>query len=108
MPEYLLDYSRGQLFDQQGRMLDLATRRWERTAAPISAERVSSSEAVRWLQRESGAPHRVPVAIIGTRGPTPCQAKIAADLGAGLAARGVTVLCGGRGGVMEEIGRAHV
>lgn len=50
-------------------------------------------------------PLRTPVAVIGTRTPTASQAVAAETLGRLLAEHGVTVLCGGRSGVMEEVCR---
>jgi hypothetical protein len=50
---------------------------------------------------ESGTPCRVPVAVIGPRGATPPEQQTAFSVGAGLAALGIVLLCGGKGGVME-------
>lgn len=50
-------------------------------------------------------PLRTPVAVIGTRTPTAAQSSAAFAMGRFLAGHGVTVLCGGRSGVMEEVCR---
>ena len=68
-------------------------------------EPVSPKRALLWLQRESGTPLRAPVAVIGTRTPTASQSAAAIAMGRRLAEHGVTVLCGGRSGVMEELCR---
>lgn len=104
-PQLRLDVENGQLQDGGGRVFDPAARRW--CEAPLAAlgEPVSAASALRWLQRESGMALRTPVAVIGTRTPTASQAVAAETLGRLLAEHGVTVLCGGRSGVMEEVCR---
>jgi uncharacterized protein (TIGR00725 family) len=57
--------------------------------------------AVRWLQRDSATPCRVPIAVIGPRDADPEEREAAYALGAGLAALGLVLLCGGKTGVME-------
>lgn len=103
--DLMLDRAGARLFDGRGGMFDPATRRWAAAAMPAAAEPLPAEAAIRWLQRESGAPHRVPVAVIGPRAPTPRQAEIAFAIGARLGTAGLTVLCGGRGGVMEAVCR---
>jgi len=58
---------------------------------------------VHWLQKESGAPSRQPIGVIGGRHATHAQAAAAHALGASLAGMGLTVLCGGRRGVMLAV-----
>ena len=53
------------------------------------------------LQKSSSTPCRVPVGVIGGRECTDTMAAVAHDLGSALADMGLTVLCGGKGGVME-------
>jgi len=55
---------------------------------------------VRWLQRDSGTPCRVPVAVIGPREAAEAERQAAFALGIGLAGLGIVLLCGGKGGVM--------
>lgn len=100
-----LSLESGQLHDGRGRAFDPAVRRWSETTEATRGEPVSLARALHWLQRDSGAPLRTPVAVIGTRTPTASQAAGAAAMGRLLAAHGVTVLCGGRAGVMEEVCR---
>ena len=99
------DRERGQLHDGCGRVFDPVARRWNETAVAAQGEPVSPARALHWLQRESGAPLRTPVAVIGTRTPTASQIAAAAAMGRLLAEHDVTVLCGGRSGVMEEVCR---
>ena len=54
-----------------------------------------------WLQRESGTPCRVPVGVIGARVPPEPFLVMAEAFGKRLAEIGLTVLCGGRQGIME-------
>ncbi len=48
---------------------------------------------------------RTYVAVVGPSAPTAAQERDAEEVGAGLAARGHVVVCGGRGGVMEAVAR---
>lgn len=105
LPQLRLDIEGGRLRDADGRAFDLAMRQWRDAADSRGGEPVSAARALRWLQRESGTPLRTPVAVIGTRTPTPSQSVAAERMGRLLAEHGVTVLCGGRSGVMEEVCR---
>ena len=97
---FLLDRRHGRLSLAGLGAFDAAARRWVE-APELSGEPVGLRDAVRWLQRESGAPCRPPVAVIGTREATDAEREAAFALGAGLADLGLTLLCGGRTGVME-------
>jgi uncharacterized protein (TIGR00725 family) len=94
-----LDRTRRRLF-HDGRLFDPAEPRWTVTA-DIAGEPVGLREAVRWLQRDSGTPCRVPVAVIGPREASEEERQAALALGTGLAGLGIVLLCGGKGGVME-------
>lgn len=59
--------------------------------------------AAMWLQKDSGHAFRVPAGVVGPRAASAAQAKTAEALGRGLAEMGLTVLCGGREGVMEAV-----
>lgn len=93
------------LHDEAGRRFDPVARIWGAGVETTDTTAISAGEALRWLQRESGHAVRVPVAVIGTRTPTASQAVMAERMGALLAGHGVTVLCGGRSGVMEAVCR---
>lgn len=74
---------------------------WRKTGkVPADAAPVSAADAARWAFREGGA-RRVPVGVIGPRHATAAQLAAAHSVGAGLAELGATLVCGGRGGVME-------
>lgn len=98
---WILSPDRTTLRDAAGRRFDPARRVWTPDQAATDGATITDSEAVRWLQRESGFPCRPPVGVIGPREPTETQATTAETVGAGLAELGLTVLCGGRSGVME-------
>jgi uncharacterized protein (TIGR00725 family) len=100
-----LDRERGLLADDRGNAFDSTTRSWFRTTDTAGGEPASPIQALRWLQRESQRPLRVPVAVIGTRTPTPIQSAAAEVVGRLLAECGITILCGGRSGVMEDVCR---
>src|ERR1700681_3577893 len=94
-----LDRPRRLLF-RTSTVFDPAARRW--TASEERAgEPVGLRDAVRWLQTDSGSPCRVPVAVIGPRDASGAERQTAFGVGAGLAALGVMLLCGGKDGVME-------
>jgi uncharacterized protein (TIGR00725 family) len=100
-----LDRERSLLADGQGNVFDPTSRQWGASGKATGGEPVSPTLALRWLQQESKRPVRTPVAVIGTRTPTPAQSKAAEEIGRLLAQHGVTVLCGGRSGVMEDVCR---
>ena len=99
-----LDRARGRLLDGAGRRFDATARAWVADEAS-GGTRVLLVEAVAWLQRESGAPLREPVGVIGPRETGAEQLAAAEAVGAGLARMGLAVLCGGREGVMESVAR---
>ena len=97
-----LDRSTNSLSDSSGRRFDLEKRCWPSTNNAVSSGRkVTLQAAVRWLQKESGAPCRIPVAVIGGRQANTTQLEAAEKIGAGLGEMGLTLICGGREGIME-------
>ncbi len=56
---------------------------------------------------ETAPMRRLPVGVIGPREATPGQCAIAETLGRELANLGLTLLCGGKSGVMEAVCRGH-
>jgi uncharacterized protein (TIGR00725 family) len=62
---------------------------------------VDLASAVRWLQKGSGHPCRVPVAVIGGREATQRQLEAAEVMGRLIGEMGLTLICGGRQGIME-------
>jgi uncharacterized protein (TIGR00725 family) len=100
MPDnFSLDRTQRRLF-RAGAVFDPTARRWSASDEP-PGEPVGLRDAVRWLQTESGSPCRVPIAVIGPRDATPPERQTAFSIGAGFAALGIVLLCGGKGGVME-------
>ena len=100
-----LDRTAGLLWRDGGRGFDAATRSWRAVSGAPGGEPVSAAAAVRWLQRDSGNPCRVPVGVIGAREATAPQLAAAERLGELLGGHGLTVICGGRRGVMEAVCR---
>lgn len=96
-----LDRASGRLWNDAGALFEPQRRLWVETAEPPSGAEIEAPEAVRWLQRESGRPCRIPIGVIGPREPKPGQAETAEQVGAAIAELGLTLLCGGRQGVME-------
>lgn len=109
----MLDRAANALYGARGMLFDPTARRWTSAPPPYPREPCESprltpltlAEAVRWLQCESRAPLRVPIGVIGPRDATSKQLTVAEQLGAGLATRGYTVICGGREGVMAAVCR---
>ncbi|MBV9015855.1 MAG: TIGR00725 family protein [Alphaproteobacteria bacterium] len=97
--DFLLDRARRVLLHEDT-AFDPVVRRWI-SAAHIAGEPIGLREGVRWLQMESGNGCRVPVAVIGPREASTSERRAAFEVGAGLAALGIALLCGGKGGVME-------
>lgn len=83
--------------------LEPETMTWVPDASLRQGREISEVEAVRWLQKESGMPLRPPVAVIGPREASDEERAMARRLGTRLAELGLTVLCGGRQGVMESV-----
>jgi uncharacterized protein (TIGR00725 family) len=104
---FRLDRSRGSLFDAEGRRFDPAERAWASAPSkkPPGArlEPVDALAAVNWLQRESGYPLRIPVGVIGPREASAAQLAAALKVGELLGDCRLTVLCGGRQGVMQAV-----
>jgi len=102
---FRLDRATGSLLDARGRRYDREAGTWHpaREGAAGTFESVDTIGAATWLQRESGFPRRAPVGVIGPRDATAPQLAAAEAIGAGLAAMGFVVICGGRGGVMEAV-----
>lgn len=100
---YRLDHTQRMLFDAGGRRFDPHLRTWSDTPTPATGELVDSIAAASWLQRQSGAPVRVPVGVIGPREASSAQLLAAENVGRGLATMGFVVICGGRQGVMEAV-----
>lgn len=106
---WTLDRNANVLRDRAGRRFDPALRRWTEPdgASPDPGAPDPSilgpADAVRWRQRDSGSPCRPPIGVIGPREPSPSQYALAERIGGELAGLGLTVLCGGRAGVMEAV-----
>jgi uncharacterized protein (TIGR00725 family) len=103
---FRLSRRRAALYDAKGRYFSAADRRWLPEAAPTdtaSFEPVDVLAACTWLQRESGHPLRVPIAVIGPREASDAQRAAALAVGEGLGRCGLYVICGGRHGVMQSV-----
>jgi uncharacterized protein (TIGR00725 family) len=58
-----------------------------------------------WHQTRGPAPLRVPIGVIGPREATLAELAVAEEVGALIGRSGFTLICGGRGGVMEAAAR---
>jgi len=108
---FRLDRAACVLYNAEGQRWDPVARNWRYSAeSPVSdrdrpGEPVDAIAATTWLQRETRHPTRVPIGVIGPRDATQDQIATAESVGAGLAAMGLAIVCGGREGVMEAVCR---
>jgi uncharacterized protein (TIGR00725 family) len=102
---YRLDRLHACLRDAEGQLFDPVSRCWNKSSDPLSGDDVDAITAATWLQRQSGAPIRIPIGVIGPREATPKQLQAAEAVGRGLGTMGFVVICGGRQGVMEAVCR---
>jgi len=102
---FRLDRTRAALFDAAGRCFDPTQRRWLGVTPVVSdkVEVLDALAAVTWLQRESGAWLRVPIGVIGPSEATAAQLSAALQVGELLGDCRLTVICGGRQGVMQAV-----
>jgi hypothetical protein len=104
---FTLDRATNTFLDAAGRRFDPEQRKWlpasRKKARPGKAEMLDAIAAVTWLQRESNYPLRQPIGVIGPREATPRQLAAALKVGELLGDCGLTVLCGGRQGVMQAV-----
>jgi uncharacterized protein (TIGR00725 family) len=102
---FRLDRARAALFDAAGRCFDPNERRWLAAPTIVSdeVEALDAIAAVTWLQRESGAWLRIPIGVIGPGEATPAQLAAALEVGELLGDCRLTVICGGRQGVMQAV-----
>src|ERR1051325_2322201 len=102
---FRLARGRSLLLDAAGRCFDPVARNWKAAMASDiePGEALDAIAAVAWLQRESGNPLRVPVGVIGPREATTQQVAAALEVGELLGDCRLTVICGGRGGVMQAV-----
>lgn len=86
------------IYSEHGR-LDPWTWKWESADVPNGATEVSALDAVRKIQA-TGKARRIPIGMIGPRDATDAQMEAAEAIGADLGRMGLTVICGGKSGVM--------
>ena len=101
---FRLDRHSGRLYDDAGRWFDATARTWA-IAGPPTGDAIDALTAATWLQRDSGTPCRVPVGVIGPRDASALQLRTAEQIGEGVAALGLAILCGGREGVMAAVAK---
>lgn len=102
-PTLFLDRKRGCLHDGAGLAFDRAALAWGAAATALAGDAIAPLAALRWLQKESGTPSRQPIGVIGGHHATHAQLAVARQVGEELAQAGLTVLCGGRRGVMLAV-----
>jgi uncharacterized protein (TIGR00725 family) len=103
---FRIDRVTGTLLDGAARRFDPVSRRWDPAAATARTdafEALDAIAAVTWLQRASGHPLRVPIGVIGPRKATDAQLAAALEVGELLGDCRLTVICGGRQGVMQAV-----
>ncbi len=93
---------------REGRAFDPWRLTWrEEASPPATSDEASPLEAMEWLYGQPKV-RRVPLAVIGPKAATQRQRETAEALGRRLAELGLTMITGGRGGVMEAASRGHL
>lgn len=96
-----LDEDAGLLRDAaSGQRFNPVKRIWE-PGRPAPGSPISVIAAATWLQRRTAYRVRQPVGVIGPREANAAQLTAAETIGRAFAELGLTVVCGGRQGVME-------
>jgi len=102
-PTLFLDRRHRCLHDGSGLVFDAAVLAWCAVPEAFGGDAIDPVAALRWLQTESGTPSRQPIGVIGGHHATHAQLAAARLLGEELAKAALTVLCGGRRGVMLAV-----
>lgn len=97
---------RSQLISQ-ARSFDPWNLVWGRNRVPDGSIAASPQDALAWLFVQPRV-RRVPLAVIGPKAASEQQRNLAEALGRRLAELGMTMITGGRGGVMEAASRGHL
>jgi uncharacterized protein (TIGR00725 family) len=104
---FTVDRASNVLVDASGRRFDPAQRKWlaasRKQVRTGKTEMIDAIAAATWLQRQSGYPLRQPIGVIGPRDATDRQLATALEVGELLGDCRLTVLCGGRHGVMQAV-----
>lgn len=95
----------GSLLSSDGRVFDPWTWRWSAPGCADAAGGAAVSPTMALARIAQGRRRLVPVGVIGPRAATDRQTDLAEALGRELAALGLPVLCGGKGGVMTAVAR---
>ena len=98
----LFDTKNGDFYFQD-KSYNFTDRRWEAaTHIPESVIELSLQDAVKKLQN---SPDKIkqPIGIVGAGQPTEKQYRMAEDIGKILASLKLSIICGGRGGIMEAV-----
>lgn len=101
----LFSASVGMVFDERG-AFDPWLLNWRAAELPADAGSIEPIEALRRLHATKRV-RRVPVAVIGPRQAEASHLATAEQLGRRLGEVGLTLLCGGKIGVMEAVCRGH-
>lgn len=96
-PKYF--FQNGVLYSSEGR-LDPWLWCWEPADVPAGAEEVGALDALAGIQA-TGSMRRLPVGVIGPRDASQAQLEAAEAVGMGLGHLRLTMICGGKSGVMQ-------
>ena len=100
-----IDRNGGQIIDGEGNRFDPVRRTWVARSGSVDGEPIDLVAAVAWLQKQNEVPVRAPVGVIGPRDATAEQVATAEEIGSRLADMGLSIVCGGRQGIMEAVCR---
>jgi uncharacterized protein (TIGR00725 family) len=102
---YRIHHIERAIYAADGARFDPATRGWTPSHGPARGRAVDAITAVTWLQRESGNPTRLPVAVVGAQPASTTEHASAMALGRALARMGFAIVTGAGGGVAEAVAR---
>lgn len=104
---YFLDQESSRIFLPDGSVFDAWSWRWKAGdgAVPVGCVEVDAAAAV---EAVTGAARSVPVGVIGPREATAAQMSCAEAIGGEIAALGLALVCGGRGGVMAAAAKGSL
>lgn len=94
----------GNVIHENGKLFDTASCAWmdSRKNNDNQLIKISIKDAIQHIQAQDH-PFRCPVAVVGTHEPTDKQYEIAEEIGVALSYAGLSVICGGRLGIMEAV-----
>jgi uncharacterized protein (TIGR00725 family) len=100
-----IDTETDKFYTEEGLFFDLNSMQWMNdTSLPTNKIKITYQDAVKKIQKSKNK-IKIPVGVIGTNSPNEEQYAIAQELGDAISFLGLSIICGGRAGVMEAVCR---